>query len=500
MEDGLIYQYENKIRVIVLLPYIRNLDGLTLGNLYFSGIKELQNESKSIQDDLLRIISFFRERENYYIQYFSYLIIDGNKLEIDQKITEIRKNIEIFRYFTVNPKRHGLSSEHTTVYLIYPRKDNPWVHENEEYFHYSIYEDFSENEHFVTYPHSRHKPPFIKEIHGETPPSIDEKYKKILEEKINDNDLRALTWYNKTFSYSAYDKKENLLRLSVAFESHYSLSESEGKKTVRSTIELLIKEYLINNNLELVLDKLEPFLISKIVERLSLKILDDTGSEKIRKWFKTHFYSVGSGIRHGDEIAEIPRSVPSKKNNGLSVYYSGGASFEYLNNIYFAKRLFKYIFDEFYFPSSEFVKDFEVKYLEDLLVADEKRLEQLEQIVLGKKLGDITFQDINIISSLNWTYSGDKYKILTILKRLLSELKTEGDKWTKLAISGEILLNENLNSEDFKDYEKTKPFYNAIIELNSIFHSESLPIAISEKDLKYFAIKEFCNYALQRFI
>src|SRR6185369_917670 len=220
----------NKVKVYLLMPYLRTIDSVLVGNFTFKGLDDIQHESKETQEDLKRIVTFFRERETRPLSAFAYLEFEGTQEELNKQFIEIQKSLEVFRYLTLNPEGRGLDTEHTTLYIIFPKSDNPWKHNDEEHYSYSINEGFTGKEIFVTFPHGSTHPPFIKNIYGNDPPYIEPKLMDKLMKNITENDLRAITWYNKTFSISAVDDKENLLRLSVAFESHFSIDEEEGKQ------------------------------------------------------------------------------------------------------------------------------------------------------------------------------------------------------------------------------------------------------------------------------
>jgi hypothetical protein len=494
------FMSNSKIKVYLFLPYIRTLGTVTIGQFTFNDIDNIKKETRDTQDEILRIRSFFRQAEGRMIDVFHYLVLEETQEELNKIFVELRKSLEIFRYLTVDPQGKGLEPEHSTLYIIFPDPKNPWIHENEKHYMYKVTENFTKKERFVTHPHASERPPFVKEIYGESPPHIEEKLGEKLNENITESDLRAITWYNKTFSITAQDDKENLLRLSVAFETFFSLDEEEGKKEVLEKISEIVCTHIKSPDLEEKLKLIKPYVASRIIGRLADAVGSLTESESIKKWFKQHFYSVGSGIRHGDDVSELPKPVVSKNKLGMSLWYAGDASHEYLNNIYFGQRLFKFLFEERYFPYTEYIKQLSVQQLEALLMADEERLKRLETTVTSKKIGELTSEDLSIATSFRGSYYGSKERVLIILQKLLEELKLYPSVWSEIASYGEILLAANLKEEDFSDYEKTKPFYHALIEMGSILDKREAKIEITEEEMKLFSIKQFVEYSLHRLI
>lgn len=490
----------NKIKVYLFFPYIRTLSPVSLGRFALKNIDDIKNENSDTQEEIIRIVSFFRQAEGRVLEAFNYLIFEDVQEELNKIFIEIRKSLEVFRFLTADPIRKGLTTEHSTVYIIFPDIKNPWIHEEEKHYMYRITENFTKKERYVTYPHARTRPPFAKEVYGDSPPFIDEKLSNKLNENISESDLRAITWYNKTFSSGAQDDKENLLRLSVAFESFFSLSEKEGKEKILAKISEIISTHIKEPELSEKLKLLKQYASSMVVGSLTEAVLLSTESEAIKKWFNKHFYSVGSGIRHGDDVSELPKPIVSKNKSGMSLWYAGDASHEYLNNIYFGQRLFKFLFEERYFPYNEFIRKMNIQQLEELLTSDEERLKLLESTVTSKKVGDLTHKDLNIASSFQGTYYGSRSRVLVVLKRILEELKLNSAIWAEITTPGETLLTADLKDEDISDYEKTKPFYHALIEIDSTLDRKELGREITDEDMKFFAIKQFISYALHRLI
>lgn len=492
------------MKVYLFLPFLRTISGVQIGDFNFKSVDDFQKETKEIKEELLRICSFFRQAEGRQLDAFNYLLIEDTKSSIDKTLLQVRKDIEIFRYLTVDPKGKGLKAEHSTIYVIFPDPKNPWKFnlegKNEEHFMYKITENFNGKERFATFPHASKRPPFIKEIYGDSIPHFDDKLAKKLYTGVSETDLRAMSWYNKTFLTSASDQQENLLRLSVAFECFFQLDEEPGRKEVLSELLAILKDKIKTDDFNQLSTAIKPLLVSRIIRRLSEKVKCETESEAIKKWFSKHFYSVGSGIRHGDEVAELPKPVVSKSKLGMSLWYAGDASHEYLNNVYFGQRLFKFLFEERYFPYQKYIRQLQVTYLEELLVSDEERLKILEKAVQNKSVGKLTHEDLRIVLSLGGTYFGDRTRIMTILNRILEELKTNTSRWKEISVNGEMILKANLKESDFSDYEKTKPFYHALIEIDSAFDKAESKTEITDEEMKFFYIKQFISFAVNRFI
>lgn len=489
------------IRFYCLLPYLRTIDGVKIGGFQFKAFDDFKNEEKTAKNDVGRIIGFFRQREGRTIDAFNYLVVDLPENELDGFLSNLRRSLEIFRYLTLDPEHKGLNYEHSSIYIVYPDAKNPWKYERENTSHYlyRVHEGFSKNSQFASFPHAAERPLFYKDIYGDGLPNIDSKLLDKLERNLKAADLLAISWYNKTFSVYAIDLKENLLKLSVAFESHFAIDESLGKKEALSEVAKIISPKM-KGGLDKIIKAISPYVTSMVVRGLSKAVENRTGSKEIGKWFKQHFYSVGSGIRHGDEIEELPKPVISKSKLKKSLWFAGDASHEFLNNVYFGQRLFKFILEEEYFPSNKYLKELGVEQLKNLLVSDEERLKTLERAISNKSVGALVSDDIRITFSFNGTFCGNRERIFRLLKRLLLELKTDTNTWGEIAIPGELLLSANLIEKDFSDYNKTKQFYHAVIDIDGHFHEKETNKTIDDKEMKSFYIKQFISFAVQRLI
>lgn len=492
---------KSKLKVYILLPYIRTLNGITIGKFQFKGNTEFQNESPEIQDELKRIISFFRQKGALTIDGFNYLILEKTKNQLDKLFIEIRRNIEIFRYLTLDPERKGLNSEHTTPYIIFPRSENPWKQNNEDRYMYRISEGFTGREYSPVFPHTSRRPIFYKDIYTSNPPYIEDKLMNKLIKALSDKDLQAITWYNKTFSSTSIDDKENLLRLSVSFESYFSFDEKEGKDIAISLIEDEIKlKFKKDSELLEKLKIVKPYVNSLIVRRLAEAVKNITESDSIKKWFKRHFYTVGSGIRHGDEVSELPTAVISKSKQKKSIWYAGDATHEYLNNVYFGQRLFKLLLEEKYYPFNKYVMKLKVENLEGLLVSDEERLKKLEEMLLCKDIGNLEAEDLRIVFSFRGTFYGSNERIFTLLKRILNEVQTDTETWSKISKPAALILKTNLKEKDFTNYKKNKKIFDALIDIDSTFYNSKPSSVVDDNDMKAFYIREFISYAIHRLV
>jgi len=490
-----------KIKVLLLFPYLRTIAGVKVGKFQFKDLDDIKNETQDNREELGRILSTFRQKETRPIDAFNYLALEDTQDGLNKTFLALKRSLEIFRYLTVDPRGKGMEVEHTTLYAVFPDPKNPWkLQEKEEHFMYRIHENFAGKEQFASFPHASQRPLFYKDIYGDSPPSIDDKLMAKLEGNLDNTDLRAITWYNKTFSVSAVDDKENLLRLSGAFESHFSLDEEGGRQEALKKISEIISTHIPEPELKKILKDIKPFTTPMIIKRLAETVKTRTSSDSITKWFRKHFYSVGSGIRHGDEVAELPKPVVSKNKLGKSVWYAGDASHEFLNNVYFGQRLFKFLLEDKYFPYNEHIRKMALEQLEELLVSDEERLKILESALASRKIGEITPDDIRIAFSFSGTFYGNKERVLKILKRLLEELKTKQDIWSEILVHGDLLLAAKLSEQDFSDYEKTKPFYHALIEIDSIFHDKRTSLQVTDEEMKFFYIRQFISFAVHRLI
>lgn len=493
-----------RIKTIIFLPYLRTINGIQIGQFQFKSIDDFQKESQPVKQELLRLASFFRQRETFQLDSFNYLILEDTELRLNKKITQLRKFLEIYRYLTLDPEGKGLKYEHTSIFVFFADASNPrkFPDSEEEHYYYKVTENFSRDEKFVTFPHSSQRPVFIYGIYSSSPPHFDEKLLNILLKKLSDNDLRAIAWYNKTFSVYSLDLKENLLKLSVAFETLIPVDEDTGRKETQAKISQLIETKLTSEELESFLKSIKLLLASSITKQISEEIFVRTQSQKIKGWFKNHFYSVGSGIRHGGEVSEIPKPVISKNKTGLSLWYSGGATHQFLNNVYFGKKLFKFLLEDKYFPYEELIKGLEIEWLEKLLLSDEERMVIIEKSIQGKKPGSISPKDIQLSFYFNGTYYGNKLSVFELLKRLLIELKfTSKRLWKKVEKHADLLINANIEESDLKSYQKFKPYFDAIIEIDSTMHNQENNVtSYTRNEMKKFYIMQFVSFALHRLI
>lgn len=488
-------------KIIIVLPYIRAVGEVRIGNVLFKGFREATKEPQEVKEELGRIISFFRQKETRPIDAFAYLIIEGSQEQLAKELKDLQKSLEVYRYFTNMPDRGVLSLEHTSVYVFIPNAENPRVYEkNEKHYMYRVTENFSLEDVWVTHPHGAQRPRFYKDVYGQVPPHIEDNLIDTLLRNISETDLRAISWYNKIYSVNATDSKENLLRLSVAFESFFSMEEETGRTLALSEIEKELSANFNEEQIKEIKKIIKPRITSLITRRLADEVEKITGSKPIKNWFSKHFYSVGSGIRHGDDVAELPKPILSKNKEGKSLWYGERASHGFLNNVYFGKRLFKFILNERYIPSEELLKGMEVSFLEALLVSDEERLGILEENIKNKKVGKIDYEDIKISFSFNRSYYGTKLRIFILLKRLLQEVKVSSTLWKKISDKAEILINADLSEEDINDYNKFNPYIHALIDIDVIFSNEKDSLIYDRKNIKIFYIKQFVSFSLNRLI
>jgi len=473
-----------------------------LGKFKFKGLNDLNTEGENVREELNRITSFFREIGGRTISSFVYLDLNMTEENIQQSLLQLKRSLEIYRYLSVDPDGRGLRAEHTSLYVIYPDPRNPWKYDDggrEDYL-YRIREDVDGRELFVNYPHGSLRPQFNKGIYGDTPPSIDSHLFGVLEDKLEENDLRAIYWYNKSFSCSSRDNKEELLRLSIAFESHFSVDNKEGLSAVMQEVSRVLSGYVNEEELQNAVKEIRNYITPGINKSLTKVLRDRAMSKPIVKWFNKNFYSAGSGIRHGGEVSTVPRKVTSKRELGKSTWYAGNSSHEFLNNVYFGKRLFKFLIEDKYCPYTQFIREMAIEQMEQLLVSDEERLKLLENILNTNKPGEVTHEMLRIISSFGQSYYGDKGRVIRIVKRLLEELKIDNDTWTKIGSYGEVVLSANLDDEDFLSYEKIKSWYHALIELDSALSSIWTSPEVTDEEMKRFYIKNFISYVVHRII
>ena len=197
-----------KIKVFLLFPYLRTIAGINIGSFQFKALDNIESENQTDKEELGRILSFFRQKEARPIVAFNYLVLEDTQDNLNKIFLVLKRSLEIFRYLTVDPNGKGMEVEHTTLYAIFPDTKNPWkIKETEEHFMYRIHENFTGKERYATFPHASQRPPFYKDVYGDSPPVIDSKLINKLESSLDETDLRAINWYTKTFSAFAVDEK-----------------------------------------------------------------------------------------------------------------------------------------------------------------------------------------------------------------------------------------------------------------------------------------------------
>src|SRR5258708_28353443 len=105
----------DKIKIYIILPYLRTTQGIVIGNFQFKAFDDFQKEPKEVKDELSRIISFFRQKETQSIDAFNYLILEREQKKINQLLEELRHTVEIYRYLTVDQEGKGLNAVHTSI-------------------------------------------------------------------------------------------------------------------------------------------------------------------------------------------------------------------------------------------------------------------------------------------------------------------------------------------------------------------------------------------------
>lgn len=500
---------DKKSKVYVILPYLRTFHGVKIGKFQFKAVLELVKESKATNSDIMRVISFFRQSESRSLESFNYIVIKGTKEEIHSKLAALKRDLEIFRFLSFDPERPGIGYENTYAYLIVPDELPPKEIKGEIYYYYKIYENFKPDYRYTTFPRGSQHPPFVHSITAREPSSTDEKLSKRLFKNITDTDLRAISWYNKTYSQYNIDLKENLLRISIAFETFLDIDESKGREKaieeiipcVQGKLEELANVVVDDSILKKIFNSLKNSFVTKITREASDKIFELTGSENIRQWFKDRFYHAGSGIRHGALILETPQPTSTIQKNSYSLWYGGNASHQHLNNFYFGRRLFKVLIEEKYLPYHPWIKGLNIEFLEKLLTADEERLKEVEVLIKDRGIGKIKKEDIRVLSQLSGAYPGERLRMFSILQRLLKELKfTHRKLWGAIKDDGQLIIDANLKEEDFINYEKFNPYAKALIGLQGQLDDQDRFNTPNENDWKKYYIIEYIGYLLYRFI
>ena len=109
-----------KIKVFLLFPYLRTIDGVKIGRFQFKALDDIKNETQDTRTELGRILLFFRQKEASSIDAFNYLAIEDTQEGLNKTFLALKRSLEISRYLTVDPKGKGMEVEHTTLYAVFP--------------------------------------------------------------------------------------------------------------------------------------------------------------------------------------------------------------------------------------------------------------------------------------------------------------------------------------------------------------------------------------------
>src|SRR3989344_1369373 len=373
------------MRIYIIFPCLRYVDGIKFARFKVkSTVHDFSKEPKKNKKELIRIASFFSQRENKPLDSFSYLVLDIDEGRLITILEKIKKNLEVFRFLALHTEGRGIDYEHTVPYVVIPEATNPhklsskgWV------YGYNISVDFGKQNFYQSYYSDLTRNPSLNlGIYSDTPHNqVDSNEYKVLVKKAKDKAIRSLSWYNTTYIYHLPSGADNLLKISNAFETLFKINRNKGKLTRFKELNCELKK----KNIKRLLPKQKTvainYLQEKISSQLSENVLQISGSSKLASWFKNYLYPTASAIRHGDEIEVVPS--PRRSNKKRSLYYGAGASHDFLDNISFGKRLFRFLFLEVHFPANDFLRQLEVENLEKTLEADEKRLKKLETYILN---------------------------------------------------------------------------------------------------------------------
>lgn len=494
----------NRTRAIIIFPYLHSLNDIKIGGVKFrDSYHHFSNESKRNREELIRIISFFRQSESQPLNSFSYAFIKTDQPKLDLIISSIRRGLEILRFLIFDPQRRSLNYEHTIPYLIIPDSKNPFTFkETKKAYMYKAYENLGKVDRYLSYYEKgvNNKPAFNLSVHADSIPFIETHTYKRLLKTIDERGLRSLPWYNKTYSNKISEQDEDLLRISTAFETLLQTDKKQGFELTLASLKKELNESKVKHLTSVQEKIVKGYLFPKVTEQLKNKILAYTGSELISKWFKNNFYTTGSTIRHGGEVSLIPQPRTGTKSSKNSTWYGEGATHDFLNNIYFGKKLFRFIFLEKHFPSTHLMKKFEIDLLEASLVSDEERLKMLEKNLSAAKIGDIKWNDLRICFDLGSNYCGEKIRIYKLLVRLLKELrKTFPKTWRSIETHGDLIANSNLNLEILNNYKEFNPYFSSIIEIDRGLQNKDTKY-MSEGDFKLFYIKTYISFAVNKLI
>lgn len=491
---------KSRERVFIIFPYLVWLNDIKLGGLTFKNTAQhFQKEPQTLKDDLVRIAGFFRQAESRYLDSFTYFSKSIPAGSIEILLDKVRKDLEIFRFLVFSENRSRLSYEHTVPYLVIPDSKNPHaINDEKKVFVYRAYENLGRVEKYLSFYEElgSRKPIFNLNVYSSSDvTSIDIKIFKRLVKKVDNRGLRSLYSYNKIFSNLAVDMTENILRISTALETLLEVNESKGHSIALSELEIDLK----NKKIDLTEDQkniVKKYLLPKVTRQLTDKIFEYTNSKPIVDWFKNSFYPTGSSIRHGDEVDILPRPRESRKRTPASIWYGEGATHDFINNAYFGKKLFRFVFLEKHYPRTKLMRSLEINILEGMLISDEQRLVELEKYVTSTKHGDLAWEKLTVCSSLGDSFFGDKFRIYKLLKRFLTEIQfSYPATWIHLKTDGDLLVNSQLELDNINDHEGFNPYFYGLINLDRKL--QEIRHVSDRNDFKLFEIENYVSFALR---
>src|SRR3989338_11228082 len=96
------------MRIYIIFPCLRYINGIKLGRIRVkSTVYDFKKEPKKTQEELIRIASFFSQRENKPLDDFSYLVIDAEETKWVPILQKIKRTLEVFRFLALDNEGKG---------------------------------------------------------------------------------------------------------------------------------------------------------------------------------------------------------------------------------------------------------------------------------------------------------------------------------------------------------------------------------------------------------
>ena len=230
---------KTKNLTIIIFPYlfIHDKDGIEVDDLVIkpSYKENVDKESESVKTELTNVAKFFRHGKNWQITHWSYTIVYLRSKNDRNKVNQaLYKFVTVLRFSELRDLRDQAKFAHFNFFVF----EIPRLNAGKEFSHYegilngesyfSFYVRKSEVEnHFA--PSQRIDPLILSREHIQNGKYVQFMYSKVLKDKDESKILRAMEWFNRSFSHDGrgVDWSEAILNLHTALEALLRPQEEE---------------------------------------------------------------------------------------------------------------------------------------------------------------------------------------------------------------------------------------------------------------------------------